>query len=93
MNSLIIFFGIRTNVWLAWIAAAIGIIVYLALARRHTGQEPSVYRHGREWVAASAVDSDDTYPEVDESKEAVVPAKSPAKVKATRSVTSGAGSK
>ncbi|MCU1414148.1 MAG: prolipoprotein diacylglyceryl transferase [Microbacteriaceae bacterium] len=87
------FAGIRTNVWLAWLAAAIGIIAYIALSRRHTGQEPSVYRQGREWSPASAVDSDDTYPEVDESKEAVVPAKSPAKVKATRSVTSGAGSK
>jgi hypothetical protein len=87
------FAGIRTNVWLGWIAAAIGIIVYIALRRRHTGQEPSVYRQGREWVPASAVDSADTYPEVDESNDAIVPAKSPAEVKATRSVTSGAGSK
>jgi prolipoprotein diacylglyceryl transferase len=72
------FAGIRTNVWLGWIAALVGIIVFFALARRHPGQEPSVYRQGREWSPASAVDSADTYPEVDESKDAIAVAKTPA---------------
>ncbi len=87
------FAGIRTNVWLGWLAAAIGIIVYIALSRRHPGQEPSVYRQGREWSPAAAVDSADTYPEVDDSKDAIAATKPPVRVKATRSVTSGAGSK
>jgi prolipoprotein diacylglyceryl transferase len=87
------FGGIRTNVWLAWVVAIIGIIVFVAQKSRHTGQEPSVYRQGRGWSPAAAVDSDDTYPEVDEGNEAVVAATSPVRVKATRSVTSGAGTK
>ena len=87
------FAGVRTNVWLAWLVAIIGIAVFLAQKRRHTGQEPSVYRQGRGWSPAAAVDSDDTYPEVDESKDAVVIHTSPARSKATRSVTSGAGTK
>lgn len=87
------FAGIRTNVWLAWIAVVIGIVVFIRQSRVHTGQEPSVYRQGRGWAPEAAVDSADTYPEVDESEDAIVATQAPAKVKATRSVTSGAGSK
>jgi len=87
------FGGIRTNVWLAWIVAIVGIIILVQQKSRHTGGEPSVYRPGRNWAPAAAVGSEDTYPEVDESKVAVVATRSPARAKATRSVTSGAGKK
>jgi prolipoprotein diacylglyceryl transferase len=101
--------GIRINIWIGWLAAVIGIIVLIAQSRNHTGQEASLYRQGRGWSPEAAVDSEDTYPEVDEGNEAVVTSKATssgapsraaqsraagsAKKEATRSVTSGAGSK
>jgi prolipoprotein diacylglyceryl transferase len=54
------FFGIRTNVWAAFLAIAIGIAILIVQHRRHTGVELSPYRPGRDWVPADAeVDSDD----------------------------------
>lgn len=64
--------GIRINVWIAWLVVVIGLVAFLALRRQHPGQEPSVYRQGRGWSPAPAVDSGDTYPEVDESNDALV---------------------
>lgn len=54
------FFGIRTNLWAAFLAIAIGIAILLVQHYRHPGVEPSPYRPGREWVEPDAeVDSDD----------------------------------
>lgn len=39
-------FGIRSNIWAAWIAIAIGIAIVLIQRRRHPGREESVYRAG-----------------------------------------------
>lgn len=39
-------FGIRTNIWAAWIAIAIGIVIFFVQSRRHPGREQSVYRQG-----------------------------------------------
>lgn len=38
--------GIRTNIWAAWIAIAIGLAIILIQSRRHPGKELSVYRQG-----------------------------------------------
>ena len=57
-----IFFGVRTNVWGAWAAILIGLIIILIQNREHPGAEPGPYRPGAEWVPAGAgVESSDTY--------------------------------
>jgi hypothetical protein len=61
-----IFFGVRTNVWGAIFTVIGGIILFAVQTRRHTGMEPSVYLPGREWKPAGAVDSGETYSDVDE---------------------------
>ncbi|KRC51176.1 prolipoprotein diacylglyceryl transferase [Leifsonia sp. Root227] len=56
------FLGIPTNVWAAFAAVVLGVVLFIVQSRRHPGLEPSVYRPGREWVRPDAeVDSDDTY--------------------------------
>lgn len=55
------FLGIPSNVWAAFAAVVLGIVIFIVQSRRHTGLEPSVYVPGREWVRPDAeVDSDDT---------------------------------
>jgi prolipoprotein diacylglyceryl transferase len=41
--------GLRVNVWAAFVAMAVGLLILVASRRRHPGIEPSVYRRGREW--------------------------------------------
>ncbi|WP_395243047.1 prolipoprotein diacylglyceryl transferase [Agromyces sp. MMS24-K17] len=54
------FLGIRVNVWAAWAAVVLGIVLILVQRRRHPGLEPSVYVPGREWAGPdAALDSDD----------------------------------
>lgn len=53
------FLGVRVNVWAAWAAVVLGIVLLIVQRRRHPGLEPSVYVPGREWKGADAeVDSD-----------------------------------
>ena len=53
--------GIPTNVWAAFVAVVLGLIIFYVQSSRHPGLEPSPYRPGREWVRPDAeVDSDDT---------------------------------
>jgi prolipoprotein diacylglyceryl transferase len=55
------FLGIQSNVWAAFGAVVLGIVLFIAQTRRHPGLEPSVYRPGRAWIRQDAeVDSDDT---------------------------------
>ena len=55
------FLGIPTNVWAAFAAIVLGVVIFVVQSRRHPGMEPSPYRPGREWVRPDAeVDSDDT---------------------------------
>lgn len=55
------FLGIPSNVWAAFAAVVLGVVIFIVQSRRHPGLEPSVYRPGREWVRPDAeVDSDDT---------------------------------
>jgi len=44
-----IFLGLRTNVWAALFAVALGLVIILVQSRRHTGVELSPYLPGREW--------------------------------------------
>jgi prolipoprotein diacylglyceryl transferase len=63
-----VFAGIRTNVWAALAAIALGVIIYVVQTRRHTGFEPSPYVPGKEWSpVASGVDSDETYSDGDDT--------------------------
>jgi prolipoprotein diacylglyceryl transferase len=55
------FLGLQSNVWAAFAAVVVGIVLFIVQSRRHPGLEPSVYAPGREWVRPDAeVDSDDT---------------------------------
>jgi prolipoprotein diacylglyceryl transferase len=44
------FLGIPTNVWAAFAAIVVGIVVIAVQHHRHPGAEPSVYRRGYEWT-------------------------------------------
>jgi prolipoprotein diacylglyceryl transferase len=55
------FLGIQSNIWAAFGAIVLGIVIFIVQTRRHTGLEPGVYRPGRAWIRPDAeVDSDDT---------------------------------
>jgi prolipoprotein diacylglyceryl transferase len=62
-----LFLGIRTNVWMAFLAIAIGVVVWIVQTRRHPGLEPSPWQPGREPEAEEGVDSD-VYTELPESR-------------------------
>lgn len=57
------FLGIRSNVWGALAAIALGLVILFVQHRRHPGVEPSPYVPGREWTDPAEVDSEDTYSE------------------------------
>jgi prolipoprotein diacylglyceryl transferase len=61
-----LFLGIRSNVWGAVLAIVVGITIVVVQGRRHPGREPSVYVPGREWVDPRTVESEETYPDVDD---------------------------
>ncbi|MBX9718377.1 MAG: prolipoprotein diacylglyceryl transferase, partial [Microbacteriaceae bacterium] len=61
-----LFLGIRVNVWGAWAAVIIGLIIIIVQSRRHTGLEPSPYVAGREWSPEAGVDSEDVYTDSDD---------------------------
>jgi prolipoprotein diacylglyceryl transferase len=87
------FGGLRTNVWISWLVVVIGIIFYLAQRSRHVGVEPSVYIPGRVWTPEPEVHSEDTYTDTAEGNDALAETTNSGSVLATRSVTSGAGTK
>ncbi|WP_342384277.1 prolipoprotein diacylglyceryl transferase [Agrococcus sp. KRD186] len=59
--------GIRTNVWMAFLAIAVGVVVWVVQTRRHPGLEPSPWQPGREPGAEEGVDSD-VYTELPETR-------------------------
>lgn len=61
-----LFLGIRVNVWAAWLAVLVGIVIVIVQRRRHPGAEPSPYVAGREWRDDAGVDSEDVYTETDD---------------------------
>ncbi|CAN5170634.1 prolipoprotein diacylglyceryl transferase [soil metagenome] len=90
-----VFFGIRTNVWGAIFTIVGGIVLFAVQSRRHTGMEPSPYRPGREWKPAGAVDSGETYSDIDEPGDdaAALDKSLLGKSAAENLATSGAGKK
>jgi prolipoprotein diacylglyceryl transferase len=42
-----LFLGVRVNVWVAFLAVGIGVLVFVVQSRRHTGSVPSAYVPGR----------------------------------------------
>ena len=69
----LIFLGVRTNIWAAFAAILIGVIIFIVQSRRHPGLEPSAYVPGRQWSPMPAVGSEDVYSEYDESDNDVDP--------------------
>ncbi|TFD76639.1 prolipoprotein diacylglyceryl transferase [Cryobacterium fucosi] len=71
-----IYFGIRTNVWAAYAAILIGLVILIVQSRRHTGIPVSAYQPGREWKGPDAeVESEEFDPESeDHGDDAVEPA-------------------
>jgi len=67
-----IILGVRTNVWGAFAAILVGIILFIVQSRRHPGIEPGPYVPGREPEADGAVDSGETYSDADEPDDDVV---------------------
>jgi prolipoprotein diacylglyceryl transferase len=53
--------GLRANQWMALVAIAVGLALFVIQGRRHPGDEPSIYRAGREWEEPSALQSEDRY--------------------------------
>lgn len=60
-----IFFGIRTNVWAAFGAILVGLVIVVVQSRRHPGVEPSPYVPGREWSPDAVVHFGDVYSDSD----------------------------
>ena len=78
------FLGIPTNVWAAFVAIVLGLVIFYVQSSRHPGLEPSPYRPGREWVRPDAeVDSDDTDLEDEDTADADGVPAGPASAKAT----------
>nr|WP_240666035.1 prolipoprotein diacylglyceryl transferase [Agromyces sp. LHK192] len=78
------FLGVRTNVWAAWAAVVLGIVILIVQRRRHTGGEPSVYVPGREWAGPDAeVDSDDSESDSDSLDDGVEGENAPGETEAT----------
>jgi prolipoprotein diacylglyceryl transferase len=78
-----VFLGIRSNVWGALAAIALGIVLYIVQSRRHPGVEPGPYMPGR--APEGAVDSQETYSDTDDPDDDVAAAE--------KLATSGAGTK
>jgi prolipoprotein diacylglyceryl transferase len=78
------FLGIPFNVWAAFAAVVLGIVIFIVQSRRHPGLEPSVYRPGREWHKPDAeVDSDDTDSDDEDQGDDAVETEEPGAAKAT----------
>lgn len=60
-----IFFGIRTNVWAAFGAILVGLIIIVVQSRRHPGIEPSPYALGYDGHRDDPAHSEDVYTESD----------------------------
>ncbi len=60
-----VFLGIRTNIWAAWAAILLGLIILIVQARRHKGLENTLYLPGRtaegKDPAVSSNDPDSVY--------------------------------
>lgn len=87
-----IFFGIRTNVWAAFGAILVGLLIIVVQGRRHPGVVPSPYLPGREWSRDDDVHSEDVYTDADFEGNVVSISSDPpssAEAKGTKAAISG----
>jgi prolipoprotein diacylglyceryl transferase len=83
------FLGIPFNVWAAFGAFVLGIVIFIVQSRRHPGLESSVYRPGREWHRPDAeVDSDDTDSDDEDQGDDADETEEPGAAKATSTIGS-----
>jgi prolipoprotein diacylglyceryl transferase len=61
-----IFLGVRINIWAAWLAIIVGVVIIIVQSSRHAGRELSPYVPGRQWQPEAAVVSTDTAAYYDE---------------------------
>ena len=61
-----LFLGIRVNVWAAWAAVVVGLLIVIVQRRLHTGAEPGPYSDGHQWQEEAGVHSEDVYTETDD---------------------------
>ncbi|MEF2979189.1 prolipoprotein diacylglyceryl transferase [Subtercola sp. YIM 133946] len=88
-----IFFGVRTNVWAAWLAILIGIVIIVVQSKRHPGLERTAYVSGVAWSPATAeVDSNERYTD-EELRGDAAPADESEPTDLEPSATSTAGAK
>ncbi len=81
------FLSIPFNVWAAFAAVVLGVVIFIVQSRRHPGLEPSVYRPGREWHKPDAeVDSDDTDSDDEDQGDDAVETEKPGAAKATSTI-------
>jgi prolipoprotein diacylglyceryl transferase len=73
-----IFFGIRTNIWAAFAAILLGLVIIIVQGRRHPGLEPSPYLPGHEWLPDRVVHSENYYSDTDDDGEGAAPSNTPA---------------
>jgi len=78
------FLGIRSNVWGAFAAIVVGLLILIVQTKNHPGIEPSVYKPGKEWTPDSGVDSDAIYSDSDDSGEGAESTTAPATSGASR---------
>ena len=67
------FLSIPSNVWAAFAAVLLGIIVILVQRRRHPGLEPSVYRPGKAWRGPQDDDVDSQFLDSEVAAESLSP--------------------
>lgn len=80
-----VYLGIRTNVWAAFAAIVIGVVILLVQSKRHTGAEPSPYVSGRGPAEQGRVESAEVYSDRDE--DLVAPEQEPAESAAEGAAT------
>jgi prolipoprotein diacylglyceryl transferase len=65
-----VYFGLRVNIWAAFLSILLGLVIIVWSRRRHPGLETTVYRPGREWVPDSPVVSRYTAADFDDDPNA-----------------------
>jgi hypothetical protein len=78
------FLGVRVNVWGAFAAVLLGIVIFLVQARRHPGFEAGAYVAGRGPDSQTGLESNNTYTAEELAVEAESTAKKPGATSSSR---------
>jgi prolipoprotein diacylglyceryl transferase len=65
-----VYFGLRVNIWAAFLSIVLGLAIIVWSRRRHPGLETTVYRPGREWMPDTPVVSRYTAADFDDDTHA-----------------------